>query len=152
MANTIIGTKSSSSIDKPIFNSYKVNDWLWAGEYPGDKDETTAKAKIAEFNNFGITHFIDLTEEGELKPYKPFLDSSMTYYRFPIIDQFIPRNTEGVCQLIDEIISIHNKTPEAKFYIHCWGGVGRTGTIVACFLARTLNLGYEDAILKLRPT
>lgn len=150
MTNTTIATGSHQNNDKPIFNSYKVNDWLWAGEYPGDKNEDAAKAKIADFKTFGITHFIDLTEEGELKPYKPFLDSDMTHYRFPIIDQFIPRNTEGVCQLIDEIISIHKETPEAKFYIHCWGGVGRTGTIVACFLARTHHLGYEDAVSKLK--
>lgn len=150
MANKIIGTKSSNTIDKPIFNSYKVNDWLWAGEYPGDKDESVANAKIEKFRDFGITHFIDLTEEGELIPYKPYLDSSMTYYRFPIIDQFVPRNNESVLKLIDDTISIHNEKPEAKFYIHCWGGVGRTGTIVACFLARTLNLAYDDAVSELR--
>ena len=150
MTNATIATGNHQNNDKPTFNSYKVNDWLWAGEYPGDKNEDAAKAKIADFKTFGITHFIDLTEEGELKPYKPFLDSDMTHYRFPIMDQFIPRNTEGVCQLIDEIISIHNETPEAKFYIHCWGGVGRTGTIVACFLARTHHLGYEDAVSKLK--
>lgn len=119
MTNTTIATVSPQNNDKPIFNSYKVNDWLWAGEYPGDKNEEAAKAKIAGFKTFGITHFIDLTEKGELKSYKQLLDSDISYYRFPIIDQYVPSNNEGVRQLIDEIIRIHSEHTEAKFYIHC---------------------------------
>jgi hypothetical protein len=34
-------------------------------------------------------------------------------------------------------------------YIHCWGGVGRTGTVVACLLAKE-GLGYEETMIRLR--
>lgn len=46
---------------------------------------------------------------------------------------------------------------DCKVYIHCWGGVGRTGTIVACLYAYMMkddglstNELYELAMQKLR--
>lgn len=136
--------------DKPTYNSYKVTDWLWAGEYPGDRNEYTAKEKLLQYKRFGITHFVDLTEDGELKPYKHLLDAEIKYQRFPIIDQHIPNSTGSVRQLLDGMLKIHNEEQEAKFYIHCWGGVGRTGTIVGCFLGYYLNLDYDNAIEELK--
>lgn len=135
---------------KPTFNSYAINDWLWAGEYPGDRNEDAAKKKLRQFKRFGITHFVDLTEDGELKPYEHLLDSNVWYQRFPIIDQYIPKNTESVRLLLDGMLKVHDENPEAKFYIHCWGGVGRTGTIVGCFLGYYLHLDYDKAIAELK--
>lgn len=135
---------------KPLFNSYAVTDWLFAGEYPGDRNEDAAKVKLRQFRRFGITHFIDLTEDGELKPYKHLLDTRVKHQRFPIIDQNIPKSTESVRQLLDGILKVHNEDPNAKFYIHCWGGVGRTGTIVGCFLGYYQHLDYNNAIAELK--
>ena len=134
---------------KPTYNSYPVTDWLWAGEYPGDRTEDTAKEKFRQFRRFGITHFIDLTEEGELVPYQSYLHGNMYHLRFPIVDQSVPMDMDGVKILLDQIISIHESDTHAKFYIHCWGGVGRTGTIVGCFLRYFNKLNYEDAISEL---
>lgn len=150
MTNTTISTRSHQNNDKPIFNSYKVTDWLWAGEYPGDRNEDAARAKLSQFRRFGITHFIDLTEDGELKPYKHLLDTEVKHQRFPIIDQYIPKSRESVRHLLDNILKVHNEDPNAKFYIHCWGGVGRTGTIVGCFLGYCQHLDYDKAIAELK--
>jgi protein-tyrosine phosphatase len=30
-----------------------------------------------------------------------------------------------------------------KIYLHCWGGIGRTGTTVGCYLVRHGNTGEE---------
>jgi protein-tyrosine phosphatase len=35
-----------------------------------------------------------------------------------------------------------------KVYIHCWGGVGRTGTVVGCYLVRH-GMPGEEAIRKI---
>jgi predicted protein tyrosine phosphatase len=35
-----------------------------------------------------------------------------------------------------------------KIYIHCWGGVGRTGTTVGCYLIRHGKTG-EEALAQL---
>ena len=136
--------------DKPTFNSYKVTDWLWAGEYPGDRSEDAAKTKLRQFRRFGITHFIDLTEDVELKPYKHLLDTEVKHQRFPIIDQYIPKSTESVRHLLDSILKVHDEDPSAKFYVHCLGGVGRTGTIVGCFLGYYQHLDYDNAIAELK--
>jgi hypothetical protein len=53
-------------INRPLHQSYEVSvagGAVYAGEYPGDKDEEIAKQKIERMHHFGIRHFIDLTEE-----------------------------------------------------------------------------------------
>ncbi|WP_396910170.1 hypothetical protein [Mycolicibacterium sp.] len=33
-------------------------------------------------------------------------------------------------------------------YVHCWGGKGRTGTVIGCFLAES-GLSYHDVIARI---
>ena len=134
---------------KPIENSYKVNSHIYAGEYPRNKDEASSLAKIKQFRDFGITHFVDLTEEGELASYENLLYPGASHQRFPIRDVSVPKSTEDVRKLVEGIIEIVHNNPDAKVYIHCWGGVGRTGTIVGCLLSELYNLNYNDTLTKL---
>lgn len=134
--------------DKPTYHSYKVTDWLWAGEYPGDKNKEKARLKLRQFKRFGITHFLDLTEEGELTPYEPLLHD-MQYVRFPIVDQSVPKDIESAKNLIKTINEIHKESIWNKVYIHCWGGVGRTGTIVGCYLASEHGTDHDATIKEL---
>lgn len=115
---------------KPIANSYQVDDRVYAGEYAGDLNNP--QTKIDSLVDFGITHFIDLTEEGELAPYSQYLPEHCSHYRFPIQDVSVPEDYESVYRLmqyIDSVLANHDN----KIYIHCWGGVGRTGVIVGCY-------------------
>lgn len=143
-------TLSQNKPKKPISNSYAVNEWLYAGEYPGAFSKENAVEKLGLFQRFGITHFIDLTEEGELSTYAPLLYEGASHHRFPIVDQGIPNSIEDVRKLVSTIRQIHEDNPAAKVYIHCWGGVGRTGTIVGCFLATELGTDYTDTIQELK--
>jgi hypothetical protein len=127
-------------INRPLHQSYEVSvagGAVYAGEYPGDKDEEIAKQKIERMYHFGIRHFIDLTEEGELCPYKHLLPSDTTYTRFPITDCGVPKSIESVRRLLLRIEEL--KKMDGYVYLHCWGGVGRTGTIVACYLSQNWN-------------
>lgn len=74
-------------------------DRIYAGEYPIDYDEKKSIEKIRRFESFGITHFIDLTEEGELRPYKQLLDSEIQHVRYPIKDVSVPASVESVKEL-----------------------------------------------------
>ena len=123
-------------VTKPLNQSYKIleNGMLFAGEYPGDKYGEKAMEKLKRMHHFGIRHFIDLTEEGELKPYSHLLPEDTTYTRFPIKDCSVPNSVDDVQELLLRINELQKK--EGYVYIHCWGGVGRTGTIVACYLSQ----------------
>ena len=134
---------------RPIENSYKVTKNIYAGEYPRNKDDESSYAKIRQFESFGITHFIDLTEEGELQPYEPLLYKGAKYLRFPIKDVSVPLSTESVRGLIAKIKRAIDGNSKAKVYIHCWGGVGRTGLVVGCLLGELYGQGYEETLKKL---
>lgn len=123
-------------INRPLHQSYEVwgNGIIYAGEYPGDKNGEIAKQKIERMYHFGVRHFIDLTEEGELRPYNHLLPSDTTYTRFPITDCGAPKSIESVQRLLLRIEEL--KKMDGYVYVHCWGGVGRTGTIIACYLAQ----------------
>ena len=123
-------------INRPLNQSYEVcsNGIIYAGEYPGDKNGEFAKHKIEQMYHFGIRHFIDLTEKGELHPYNHLLPNDTTYTRFPVVDCGVPKNIESVQRLLLRIEEL--KKMDGYVYVHCWGGVGRTGTIVACYLSQ----------------
>ena len=133
-------------VSRPLYQSFYLHGNVFAGEYPGDKNEDTAKAKINQMTHFGVRHFIDLTEEGELRPYAHLLPKDTTYTRFPIRDCGVPRSIDDVRRLIDHIHEL-SKREDGYVYIHCWGGVGRTGTIVACYLAGN---SFEETMSELR--
>lgn len=146
-----INDRFEAFVSRPLYQSYYIGSGhTFAGEYPGDKNGEKAKDKIRNMLHFGVRHFIDLTEEGELRPYAHLLSCGCTYDRFPIRDVSIPKSTHEVFRLIDKITEF-SKRDDGYVYIHCWGGVGRTGTIVACLRAEGMeNPTIEDALTCLR--
>lgn len=88
-----------------------------------------------------------LFKRREKEPYAVirFPDS---YRIFPIKDASAPESIESVCQLLDRMRHILSN-PTNKIYLHCWGGVGRTGTIVACWIAREYGMTYYKTITNL---
>lgn len=134
-------------MNRPIENSYCVVEGkVYAGEYPGDL--YCPEEKVKALVDFGITHFIDLTEVRELNPYSQLLSGSCVHHRFPIRDVSIPDNCSDVYKLLSNISKLI-ETPDNKVYIHCWGGVGRTGTIVGCFYVYN-GESLESALTHLR--
>ena len=131
---------------RPIENSYEVTKNIYAGEYPRNKDDESSYAKLKHFESFGITHFVDLTEVGELQPYESLLYKGAKCFRFPIKDESIPQSTEDVRGLIAKITKVIKDSPKAKVYIHCWGGVGRTGLIVGCLLGELYRKNYDETL------
>ena len=132
-----INDRFEAFVSRPLPQSYYIGGKLFAGEYPGDKYGKLAEAKLKRMHHFGVRHFVDLTEEDELRPYRELLPSDTIYLRFPVKDVDVPNSVEAVHQLIDEIEYMMQQ--DGYTYIHCWGGVGRTGTIVACYEARQME-------------
>lgn len=132
----------------PIEHCYwVVPGRLLAGEYPRNKDEESSREKISALLRSGITIFIDLTEENEgLLPYAGLIGTA-SHKRFAIRDLSVPASA-GVTAAILDAIDHHVRQGE-MVYVHCWGGVGRTGLIVGCWLARH-GLGGKAALVRLR--
>jgi protein-tyrosine phosphatase len=112
---------------------------LLAGEYPRDIDDISSVQKLKSILDSGITIFIDLTEERDrLAPYTHFLNQlspgNARCINFPIRDLSIPKTKKYMVEILDAIDDAMGKGQ--NIYVHCWGGVGRTGTVVGCWLAR----------------
>lgn len=132
----------------PMPNSYWVKPGrLAAGEYPGSRETSDAEKKLRDLLKAGINHFVDLTEAGErtdrgkLVPYKRIADEeasklglSVQWERRPIADVSIPKNPEYMAEILNVIDSALGSGKTV--YVHCWGGVGRTGTVIGCWLVR----------------
>ena len=120
---------------------------LLAGEYPRNLDEPSSMEKLARLTDAGVSAFIDLTEDGEpLKPYA-YLLNGPSHERFGIKDQRVPATDELTKQALDAI-DRHLEAGETV-YVHCWGGVGRTGTIIGCWLSRHHEPG-QAALVKVK--
>lgn len=131
---------------KPIINSYQVDERIYAGEYA--RDLNNPQIKVDDLVSFGITHFIDLTEEGELASYNEYLPENCCHCRFPIRDVSVPSECKGVYELMKYLDTVRSN-PNNKIYIHCWGGVGRTGLIVGCYYVYRGET-YKQALAHLR--
>ncbi len=128
-------------------NTYWVTEGRFlAGEYPRNIDVGKSLPKLRKLLEAGVTFFVDLTEEGELSPYDQLLGEvgdgtrlPVEYRRFPIPDVSTPEIADQMTPILDAIDSALNNGHGV--YVHCWGGVGRTGTVVGCWLSRHGNQG-----------
>ncbi|HVM71699.1 MAG TPA: hypothetical protein VMT91_08065 [Anaerolineales bacterium] len=139
---------------KPIPETYWVLPGSFlAGAYPLTAlDETVAHLCMASFLEAGLNSFIDLTSPGELPPYLPVLQQESAHYGIPvdyqrlvIQDKGLP-SREQMAACLDAVDAA--LAAGRKVYLHCWGGIGRTGTVVGCWLVRH-GLAGRQALLRL---
>lgn len=138
---------------RPIPESYWVEPGrLLAGEYPGKYDHQATRQRLDALIEAGFDTFIDLTKSGETVPYLDVLfeearvyGTKVKHHRFAIGDFGLP--TPALMKSILDTIDA-NLQAGKKIYLHCWGGIGRTGTTVGCYLVRR-GLSGSDALRQL---
>lgn len=133
---------------RPLPETYWVEKGSFlAGEYPGHFSMEQARKRIDALIQAGFNTFIDLTKPNELMPYLEILkeesgvyDIDVQYYRFGIGDFGLPSPVlmKSILDQIDTSLQAGRKV-----YLHCWGGIGRTGTTVGCYLVRRGSSGDE---------
>ena len=135
----------------PLPNSYLLpTGFGFAGEYPGAADPAAARARLVRLLDAGVRSFLDLTTEDDgLAPYAELLAGlagergiEVTYRRMEIRDLRTPPARDMIA-ILDHMDA--ERAAGRPLYVHCWGGVGRTGTVVGCHLVRS-GLTGDDAL------
>lgn len=121
-------------MNAPTPESYWVeHGHLLAGKYPVPRHDGGSNIRLSLLQAAGVTLFLDLTQEHELDPYAHLVDGSALHVRMPIRDMDVP-SPEQMRRTLDLID--RERAREGTTYVHCWGGAGRTGTVVGCWLVR----------------
>lgn len=135
---------------RPIAASYwVVEGWLLASEYPGDERAEILRLKLAALIKAGIASFIDLTfpDEG-LEPYADALaelsEGRARRLSYPIVDMDVPsaETLAGILDAIDAELAAGRAT-----CVHCYGGIGRTGTVIGAWLKRRFAASEGRALV-----
>lgn len=144
----IMMTNIKDNFRTPFPRSYwVVPGKICAGAYPGDLHDRVMDEKLKALIDCGIRHVVNLMEPEEVdhngETFVDYLERlkslgmrrgvQVTSSRFPIRDVSIP--SSGLMkEILDDIDDSLSR--DRPVFIHCWGGKGRTGTVVGCFLAR----------------
>ncbi len=140
-------------IPGPTNRSYwVVEDRLAAGAYPGEKGRTDFERVpniITELLGAGINRFVNLTEDEpgggdeHLNRYDRDVEDAAVIARHPIVDVSIPTDEE----MADTLDAIDGYLTEGRsVYVHCWGGQGRTGTVIGCWMVRHGLVAPDEAV------
>jgi hypothetical protein len=148
--------------DVPFPRSYWVRrSHFLAGCYPGARDTFQARGKLEALLRVGVRTVVNLTEPGEighdgspLRAYEAILaqageqmgvEARMLRCSIPDVSITTPEHMTSILDAIDGEI-----THGSPVYVHCWGGRGRTGTVVGCWLARHGYVTGDDALEYIR--
>ena len=127
-------------------SSYWVSERLLAGAYPGFREAGDTARHMRLLMEQGVTHFVDLTHPADgLEPYEALLASGASRVAHPIVDM----GTTTVPHMTRILEDIDLALADGRTcYVHCWGGIGRTGTVIGCWLVRH-GLDDGDAIARI---
>ncbi len=139
---------------RPIRDSYWVSPQrLLAGEYPGAITEEQARRKLCALLDAGIRSFLDLTEAHELRAYDHIVREiagtrqiDVSYRRMSVPDLGTPTTAHMTAVLEHVDSEIQAARP---VYVHCWGGIGRTGTVVGCWMVGREGRTAQEALQRI---
>jgi protein-tyrosine phosphatase len=138
---------------RPIPNAYWVVPGRFlAGENPAAQGSGATRQRLGALLEAGLNVFVDLIAADEAFAYESLLKEEaaqrsmhVSHYRFGIPDLGVP-STDQMRRTLDTLDAA--LTAGDSIYLHCWAGIGRTGTTVGCYLVRH-GLSGEAALAQL---
>jgi protein tyrosine phosphatase len=159
MSDDVAPADAHSNMETPFHRTYwVVPGKLLAGLYPGSRDHAVTRMKVKGLLDCDIRAVVNFMEPNEqdregnpFDPYEAILEemaaqmgTEIRLFRFPIKDLSVTTQASMV-SILDAID--HCVSGGLPLYLHCWGGRGRTGTVVGCFLIRH-GLANKDNVLE----
>jgi hypothetical protein len=137
-----------------VFHAWWVEPGkILAGEYPGSQKSEHHEFKLVALADAGIETIVDLTRDAEgLARYGTSWEElgrwrgrELKRLHHPIIDCDVttPEGYDAIIADIDRELAAGRPV-----YIHCWGGVGRTGTVVGWWHV-TRGATAEEALARI---
>jgi hypothetical protein len=125
---------------------------LLAGEFPGAADAALQRQRLNDLLAAGVRQVLNLTEASEPLPdYRAALQKAaatlglqVDVQRHPIVDYGLPdvATMRRILHGVDTALRT-----DRPLYLHCHGGIGRTGTVVGCLLVQHGFTGEEALAL-----
>jgi len=144
---------------QPLSESYwVVPNQLLAGEYPSARWGFQTRRRLRALLDAGIRSFLDLTDSDRgVSPYDGLVKKiaaerghEVTYRRMAIREADVPMPDD----MAEILFHIDREIDAGRpVYVHCLGGIGRTGTVVGCWIVEKEGgtaLEALDRIARLR--
>ena len=118
--------------------SYFIKDKALFGSYPTQEG-------VKELEEHGVRYFVNLTFDTERKivPYT----TQYNMIRYSIKDRSVPDDwssfSKFILQLCNIIVTLQCNE---SIFVHCKGGHGRSGTVVACIICQLYDLSPSEAL------
>lgn len=119
-------------------SSYFIKDRAMFGSFP-------TQEAVDELESQGVRYFINLTncDETKITPYK----TKYKEIKYPIIDRHVPIDWQSYAKFIIKLSDIIKTLKNGELvYIHCKGGHGRSGVVVASLLCYIFGLTPEESL------
>ena len=139
------------------YSYWAVPGKILAGCYPGSIDPGMIHEHLSGLIDAGVTLVINLMEVSETEVFQAFFETyesilptlasergrTLRIERFPIRDRSIP-TAEQMAAILHAI----RKELDAGgiIYVHCLGGIGRTGTVIGCYF---VEQGHPNPLAQL---
>ena len=131
---------------------------ILAGCCPGSAEGYMLPEQLGALIDAGVTLIVNLMEKSETELMGVFMDSyelmlpgvaeargkTIRVERFPIVDRSIP-TVEEMKRILGRIRK--ELADGGAVYVHCLGGIGRTGTVIGCYF---VEQGEADPLGRLK--
>ena len=114
--------------------SYFIDELALFGSYP-------TQDFVAHLQSEGFQYFIDLTEDDDKNIVKYTAEHRIHY---PIKDKDVPFDIQKFSAFILRLLALVENNN--KIYIHCRGGHGRSGIVVACLMKLYYKIDADKAL------